>query len=117
MGWETREACPHEWGHGSLKGYATALRRRANELRIGFRGEHILGIRGGFDACRACSKARPQESGRGRRRVCATSAPRRVQTGGGRSPGSGGRVGQRGGAGGRGAGSGLGGSGGWGREG
>ena|ERR1035437_8075029 len=34
MGWETREACPHEWGHGSLKGYATVLRRRANELRM-----------------------------------------------------------------------------------
>src|ERR1035437_4009463 len=39
MGWETREACPHEWGHGSLKGYATVLRRRANELRMGFRRE------------------------------------------------------------------------------
>src|ERR1035437_9740985 len=42
------EACPHEWGrprgHPGLKGYATALRRRINELRMGFRRERILGI-------------------------------------------------------------------------
>src|ERR1019366_5755314 len=31
-GGETWEKCPHEWGHGSLKGYATVLRRRASEL-------------------------------------------------------------------------------------
>src|SRR5450759_1329883 len=31
------EECPQEWGHGSLKGYATVLRRRINELRGGFR--------------------------------------------------------------------------------
>src|ERR1035437_7270682 len=38
-GWETGEECPHEWGHGSLKGYATVLRRSINELRMGFRRE------------------------------------------------------------------------------
>src|ERR1039457_3414483 len=37
MGWETGEECPHEWGHGSLKGYATVHRRRGNELRMGCR--------------------------------------------------------------------------------
>src|ERR1035437_7795245 len=26
------EECPHEWGHGSLKGYATVLRRSAKKL-------------------------------------------------------------------------------------
>src|SRR5450759_3889305 len=31
------EECPQEWGHGSLKGYATVVRRRINELRRGFR--------------------------------------------------------------------------------
>src|SRR5450759_272203 len=33
------EECPQEWGHGSLKGYATVVRRRINELRRGFRRE------------------------------------------------------------------------------
>jgi hypothetical protein len=33
------EECPQEWGHGSLKGYATVLRRRINGLRGGFRRE------------------------------------------------------------------------------
>src|SRR5450756_29887 len=33
------EECPQEWGHGSLKGYATVLRRSINELRRGFRRE------------------------------------------------------------------------------
>jgi|ERR1035437_9585510 hypothetical protein len=42
MGWETWKACPQEWGHGSLKGYATVLRRRINELRMGFRRENGL---------------------------------------------------------------------------
>src|ERR1035437_6362232 len=37
MEWDGK-TCPHEWGHGSLKGYATALRRRINELRKGSRG-------------------------------------------------------------------------------
>src|ERR1035437_7847647 len=31
------EECPQEWGHGSLKGYATVLRRRINQLRRGSR--------------------------------------------------------------------------------
>jgi len=26
-----REECPHEWGHGSLIGYATVLRRSASQ--------------------------------------------------------------------------------------
>ena len=31
MGWETwKEECPHEWGHGSLKGYATDAPGRAS---------------------------------------------------------------------------------------
>jgi hypothetical protein len=25
------EDCPHEWGHGSLEGYATVLRRSASQ--------------------------------------------------------------------------------------
>src|ERR1035441_744047 len=47
MGWETYEECPHEWGHGSLKGYATVHRRRGNELRMG---------------CRKCENRHEEES-------------------------------------------------------
>jgi hypothetical protein len=52
MGWETPEAFwregaeeeyPQEWGHGSLKGYATVLPRRINGLRRGFRREDRSG--------------------------------------------------------------------------
>src|ERR1035437_981903 len=56
MGWETPEAFwregaeeeyPQEWGHGSLKGYATVLPRRINGLRRGFRREDRSGAEGG----------------------------------------------------------------------
>jgi hypothetical protein len=45
------EACPQEWGHGSLKGYATVL-RRINELRMGFRRE---------DECRVTQERRARK--------------------------------------------------------
>src|ERR1035437_1905862 len=51
--------CPQEWGHGSLKGYATVVRRRINELRMGFR-------RGSAQAStgrEACPTSLPRRSG------------------------------------------------------
>src|ERR1035437_4376096 len=41
-GRKNKEECPHEWGHGSLKGYATAPRLQRlldGGQEIGFRGE------------------------------------------------------------------------------
>jgi hypothetical protein len=60
-----QEECPQEWGgpgHPSLKGHATALRRRANELRMGFRGEHVFW---GFGGLRRGLRERQRHSARG----------------------------------------------------
>src|ERR1035437_7622254 len=47
------EECPHDWGHGSLKGYATVLRRSAPQessrlMRLQNRDVHliVIGVQG-----------------------------------------------------------------------
>src|ERR1019366_8694154 len=101
-----QEECPQEWGgpgRPSLIGHATTLRRRANELRMGFRGEHVFW---GFGDLRRGLRERQRHSARGgrgeeRRRDCNRRAvPRRVETPGGKPPASRSRPGsERGGGG------------------
>ena len=67
MGWETRqEECPHDWGHGSLKGCSTV--RVTGEKTPGEIARRVvshdatIGFMGKFKPVRASGKkaARPQ---------------------------------------------------------
>src|SRR5450756_499997 len=62
------EECPHEWGHGSLEGYATVLRRsapqessrRTKEGMDSSTSDARLTVRVSSDYCLAvCSAVRP----------------------------------------------------------
>src|SRR5450759_4845412 len=55
------EECPQEWGHGSLKGYATVLRRRINELRRSFRREERGERRGQASSCLLYTSPSPRD--------------------------------------------------------